>query len=29
MIQISHIHLMLNRLTDGGGPVFHYRKDAA
>ena len=29
MIQISHIHLMLNRLTHGGGPVFHYRKDAA
>src|SRR5215471_6950656 len=29
MIQISHIHLMLNRLTDGGSPVFHYRKDAA
>jgi putative transposase len=29
MIQISHIHLMLNRLTHGGHPVFHYRKDAA
>jgi len=29
MIQISHIHLMLNRLTHGGRPVFHYRKDAA
>lgn len=29
MIQISHIHLMLNRLTHGGDPVFHYRKDAA
>ena len=29
MIQISHIHLMLNRLTRGGRPVFHYRKDAA
>jgi putative transposase len=29
MIQISHIHLMLNRLTHGGCPVFHYRKDAA
>ena len=29
MIQISHIHLMLNRLTDGGRSVFHYRKDAA
>ena len=29
MIQISHIHLMLNRLTHGGHPVFHSRKDAA
>ena len=29
MIQISHIHLMLNRLTPGSRPVFHYRKDAA
>src|SRR5262252_8292919 len=29
MIQISHIHLMLNRLTHYGRPVFHYRKDAA
>jgi putative transposase len=29
MIQISHIHLMLNRRTHGGRPVFHYRKDAA
>src|SRR5262252_9213605 len=29
MIQISHIHLMLHRLTHGGRPVFHYRKDAA
>ena len=29
MIQISHIHLMLNRLTHGGRPVFHYRKEAA
>jgi transposase len=29
MIQISHIHLMLNRLTPGDRPVFHYRKDAA
>ena len=29
MIQISHIHLMLNRLTHDGRPVFHYRKDAA
>jgi hypothetical protein len=24
-----HIHLMLNRLTYGGRPVFHYRKEAA
>jgi len=29
MIQISHIHLMLNRLAPGGRPVFHYRKDVA
>ena len=29
MIQISHIHVMLNRLAPGGRPVFHYRKDAA
>ena len=29
MIQISHIHRMLNRLTHGGRPVFHDRKDAA
>jgi putative transposase len=29
MIQISHIHLMLNRLTHGGRPMFHYRKDVA
>jgi putative transposase len=29
MIQISHIHLMLNRLTHGARPVFHYRKEAA
>ena len=29
MIQISHIHLMLNRLTHDGRPVFHYRKEAA
>ena len=29
MIQISHIHLMLNRLAPCGRPVFHYRKDAA
>jgi putative transposase len=29
MIQISHIHLMLNRLAPSGRPVFHYRQDAA
>jgi transposase len=29
MIQMSHIHLMLNRLAPCGRPVFHYRKDAA
>lgn len=29
MIQISHIHLMLNRLASCARPVFHYRKDAA
>ena len=29
MIQISQIHLMLNRLAPGGRPVFHYRKDVA
>jgi len=29
MIQISHIHLILNRLTHGGRLVFHYRKEAA
>ena len=29
MIQISHRHLMLNRLAPCGRPVFHYRKDAA
>ena len=29
MIQISHIHLMLNRLSPCGRPAFHYRKDAA
>jgi putative transposase len=28
-IQISHIHLMLNRLAPCGRPVLHYRKDAA
>jgi putative transposase len=29
MIQISDIHLMLNRLAPWGHPVFHYRKEAA
>ena len=29
MIQISHIHLILNRLAPCSRPVFHYRKDAA
>lgn len=29
MIQISHIHLMLNRLSPCNRPVFHYRKEAA
>ena len=29
LIQISNIHLMLNRLCPGDGPAFHYRKDAA
>ncbi len=29
MVQISHRHLMLNRLAPCGRPVFHYRKDAA
>src|SRR6266568_1615968 len=29
MIQISHIHLMLNRLTPCDRPAFHYRKEAA
>jgi len=29
MIQISNIHLMLNRLSPCGRPVFHYRKEAA
>jgi len=29
MIQISHIHLMLNRLSQNGYPAFHYRKEAA
>ncbi len=29
MVQISHIHLMLNRLAQNGYPAFHYRKEAA
>ena len=29
MIQISNIHLLLNRLAPGDRPAFHYRKDAA
>ena len=29
MIQISNIHLMLNRLASCGRPEFHYRKEAA
>ena len=29
MIQISNIHLMLNRLSPSSHPEFHYRKDAA
>lgn len=29
MIQISNINLMLNRLSPGSRPAFHYRKDAA
>jgi putative transposase len=29
MIQISHVHLMWNRLAPGSRPVFHYRKEAA
>jgi len=29
MIQISHIHLMLNRLAPCGRPEFHYRQEAA
>jgi putative transposase len=29
MIQISHIHLMLNRLAPCSRPEFHYRKEAA
>lgn len=29
MIQISNIHLMLNRLAPSNRPAFHYRKEAA
>jgi putative transposase len=29
MIQMSHRHLMLNRLAQNGYPAFHYRKEAA
>ena len=29
MIQISNIHLILNRLSPCGRPAFHYRKEAA
>jgi putative transposase len=29
MIQSSHIHLMLNRLSPCSRPAFHYRKEAA
>src|SRR5262245_29773469 len=29
MIQITHRHLILNRLAPGGRPLFHYRKEAA
>jgi putative transposase len=29
MIQMSHLHLMLNRLAPCGRPEFHYRKEAA
>jgi putative transposase len=29
LIQISHIHLLLNRLALCDRPAFHYRKDAA
>jgi putative transposase len=29
MIQISHVHLRLNRLAPCDRPAFHYRKDAA
>jgi putative transposase len=29
MLQISHMHLMLKRLSPCGRPAFHYRKEAA
>jgi putative transposase len=29
MIQISNIHLMMNRLSPRGRPAFHYRQEAA
>ncbi len=29
MIQISHIHLMMNRISPGSRPAFHYRQEAA
>ena len=29
MIQLSHIHLMLNRLSPCDRPAFHYRQEAA
>src|SRR5215470_14355273 len=29
MIQVSHIHLMLNRLSPSDRPAFHYRTEAA
>src|SRR5438309_1097324 len=29
MLQVSNIHLMLNRLAPGDRPAFHYRRDAA
>ncbi len=29
MVQISNIHLMLNRRSPCDRPAFHYRKDAA
>ena len=29
MIQISNIHLMMNRISPSGRPAFHYRQVAA